>query len=88
MRSILTHLSFCKFIPNSYDAAAEEEDEPAEAKFSDDEDEKAYLRDQKRGETGTNSSVGRPLILKRFSYFVARTSALFLVRRTHFLITN
>jgi hypothetical protein len=51
---------------NSYDAGAEEEDEPAEAKFSDDEEEKAYLRDQKRGETATTNSVRRSLIFKTF----------------------
>ena len=50
------------FDQNSYDAGADEEDEPAEAKFSDDEEEKAYLRDQKRGAPATTSSVRRPLI--------------------------
>lgn len=53
------------FDQNSYDAGADEEDEPAEAKFSDDEEEKAYLRDQKRGAPATTNSVRRPLIQTR-----------------------
>lgn len=53
------------FDQNSYDAGADEEDEPAEAKFSDDEEEKAYLREQKRGAPATTNSVRQSLIQTR-----------------------
>ena len=86
MRRISAHSHFPLFEPNSYDAGVDEEDEPAEAKFSDDEEEKAYLHDQKRGETGASNSVSRPLISTAIVSFFARVSFRVLMRRTHSLV--
>lgn len=56
-----------KFNQNRYDGDVQE-DEPAEAKFSDDEEEAAFLREQKRSGTAANAQVRCLVLFLTFAF--------------------
>lgn len=67
-----THAMICashKTHKNSRSDADVQEDEPAEAKFSDDEEEQAYLREQKKNGTAANAQVISGFVFN-FAFFL------------------